>query len=150
MAHVSRHIGAPPERVWAELSDGWMYTNWVVGATHIRGVDGHWPATGSELHHRVGAWPLTISDATQVVDSDPPRRLVLKARAWPAGEAMVVIEIAPEGDGSSVQMKEWPTAGPAKWLHTPVQEAILRRRNVESLDRLASITENRPIALRGS
>lgn len=146
---MSRHISASPARVWAELSDGWMYTNWVVGATHIRDVDSQWPAPGAELHHRVGAWPMTISDSTKVVDSDAPRRLVLKARAWPAGEATVVIEVAAEGDGSSVHMEEWPTAGPAKWLHTPVQEALLRRRNIESLDRLASIAENRPIPLRG-
>lgn len=150
MAQVSRHIGAHPDRVWAELSDGWMYTNWVVGATHIHGVDDQWPAAGAELHHKVGAWPITISDSTQVVDSDAPRRLVLKARAWPAGEATVVIEIEADGDGSEVRMQEWPTAGPAKWLHTPVQEAVLRRRNAESLDRLASITENRPVQLGGT
>lgn len=150
MAQVSRHIAAPPARVWAELSDGWMYTNWVVGATHIRGVDPEWPAPGAELHHQVGAWPLTISDSTEVVDSDPPRRLVLKARAWPAGEAMVVIDIAPDGDGSEIHMKEWPIAGPAKWLHTPLQDAVLRRRNAESLERLAKIAENRPIEVRGT
>jgi uncharacterized protein YndB with AHSA1/START domain len=145
VAHVSRDLDVPPKQVWAELSDGWTYTGWVVGATHIRGVDTDWPDAGAELHHQVGAWPITISDSTQVVVSEPPDRLVLHARAWPAGAAEVVIEIEAEGAGSRVHMRERPTAGPAKWLHTPVQDAILRLRNAESLNRLASIAENRPI-----
>ena len=120
----------------------------MVGATHIRGVDTDWPDAGAELHHQVGAWPITISDSTQVVVSEPPDRLVLHARAWPAGAAEVVIEIEAEGAGSRVHMWERPTAGPAKWLHTPVQDAILRLRNAESLNRLASIAENRPIEVR--
>jgi hypothetical protein len=147
VADVNKFIDAAPKRVWAELSDGWMYTNWVVGATHIRGVDGHWPEVGAALHHKVGAWPVTISDSTEVIESEPPHRLVLRARAWPAGEARVVLEVDREGDGSRVRMYEVPVAGPAKWMHNPVQDVILRQRNIESLERLAAITENRPIPI---
>lgn len=144
MAEVSKHMAAPPAKVWAELADGWMYTGWVVGATHIRDVDGNWPAVGAELHHQVGAWPLVVSDSTAVVESDPPRRLVLQARAWPMGEAKIVLTVEPDGEGSLVCMAEAPTDGPGRWLHNPVQDALLRRRNMESLERLASIAENRP------
>jgi len=135
----------PPKRVWVELSDGWMYTGWVVGASHIRGVDGHWPDVGARLHHEVGAWPVTVSDSTQVIESEFARRLVLQARAWPAGEARIEITLEPDGDGTVVTMVEYPTNGIAKAVHNPVNEAILAKRNRESLERLACIAENRPL-----
>jgi len=144
VSEVCKHIAALPERVWAELADGWMYTGWVVGASHIRGVDAHWPAVGARLHHQVGLWPFVVSDSTAVVESDPPARLVLQARAWPAGEARVELTVSPDGAGSLVRMAEWPTHGPGRWLHNPVQDALLRLRNRESLDRLADLAENRP------
>jgi uncharacterized protein YndB with AHSA1/START domain len=144
MSTVSRSIKATPQRVFAELADAWMYTSWVVGAAHIRGVDAHWPAAGSKLYHKVGAWPLTVSDDTEVIEVAEPNRLVLQARAWPFGEARVELTIAPDDDGALVTMTEQPTNGPGRWLHTPIQEAFLRRRNLESLARLASIAENRP------
>lgn len=145
MAEVSKRIDVSPERVWAELSDGWMYTGWVVGASHIRGVEAHWPQAGARLHHQVGAWPMTVNDSTLVVESIPAKRLVLQARAWPAGEARVEIDLEPDGDGTIVKMVEHPTDGPAKVLHNPVNDAILKRRNHESLERLACIAENRPL-----
>ena len=43
---VSRQVTASPERVFAELADGWTYVGWVVGATHVRDVDDTWPQPG--------------------------------------------------------------------------------------------------------
>jgi uncharacterized protein YndB with AHSA1/START domain len=143
VAVVTKRINTSPDRVWAQLADGWIYTGWVVGATHIRDVDDSWPAVGSQLHHQVGAWPATISDTTQVIESDPTRRLVLQARAWPVGEARVVLELEPDGDGTVLHMGEEPTDGAPKWLQNPVQDALLKRRNAESLARLAVIAEKR-------
>jgi uncharacterized protein YndB with AHSA1/START domain len=143
---VTQTMAVSPERVFAELSDAWMYTGWVVGASHIRAVDDHWPDVGSRLHHKVGIWPMTISDTTQVMEVDPPHRLVLQARAWPAGEARIELSVQPDPAGSRVTMAEWITNGIGRWLHNPLQNAVLRRRNEESLARLTSIAENRPTA----
>ncbi len=33
-------------------------------------------------------------------------------------------------------IEETPVDGPGKWLHNPVQNAILHRRNIETLHRL--------------
>ena len=55
--------------------DGWNYADWVVGAVHVRSVDPNWPAPGSRVHHRLGAWPLTINDATEVTSYEPERLL---------------------------------------------------------------------------
>lgn len=141
---VRRTVNVPPERVFAELTDAWMFTGWVVGASHIRGVDDDWPRVGARLHHTVGPWPMTISDNTEVLELHPPRRMVLQARAWPAGEARIEITVEPSAEGSLVTMAEWPTDGPGRWLRNPLLDALLRSRNRESLARLASIAENRP------
>lgn len=141
---VRRTINAAPERVFAELSDAWMFTGWVVGAAHIRDVDAHWPAVGTRLYHSVGAWPMTISDHTTVLELDPPQWIVLQARAWPVGEARIELSIEADGPGKSlVTMAEWPVRGIGRRLRNPLQDRILRSRNRESLNRLALIAEKR-------
>lgn len=140
---MTHTIQAPPAAVFEALADGWLYSNWVVGTSHMRAVEAEWPAVGSRLHHAAGVWPLVTRDETVVDDVDPDRRLVLTARGRPFGEARVVIELEPQGAGTLVTMTETPVSGPGKWLHNPATEAVLVRRNVESLARLATLTERR-------
>lgn len=144
MATVSRHVAAPPDRVFDVLADGWTYAGWVVGASTIRGVDAHWPQPGSRLHHAVGVWPLLVVDHTEVVAVEPNRRLELLARGWPLGEARVVLELEAEGEGTRVVMHERSHRGPALLLRNPVAERLISLRNAESLARLAAVAEGRP------
>ena len=51
--------------------------------------------------------------------------------------------LAAEGAGTRVDMGETPVAGVGKWLNNPASEALLTRRNTESLARLAAIAERR-------
>ncbi len=141
MSSVSRPIKAEPAAVFAVLSDGWLYSNWVTGSSHVRAVADEWPAAGSKLHHASGIWPLVTRDETQVEQVEPDRLLVLTARGRPFGEARVRIELTPNRAGTVVTMHESPVAGPGKWLHNPLTEALLTRRNVESLARLAAVVE---------
>jgi uncharacterized protein YndB with AHSA1/START domain len=141
VADVDCFIDAPRQAVFAVLADGWTYSSWVVGTSHIRAVDAAWPAAGSKLHHASGAWPLAIRDETVVDTVDLDRRLELTVRGRPFGQAKVVIELADQGAGTRLTMSEWPSAGPGRWLHTPVGDALLHRRNVESLARLTAIAE---------
>ncbi|MEP6853421.1 MAG: SRPBCC family protein [bacterium] len=143
-AAVSRLIAGSPAKVWEVLSDGWLYTGWVVGAAHIRDVESGWPAAGTRLHHSVGGWPFLVSDYTTSLEAVPEQRLRLKARAWPFGEAEVRVELEPEGSGTTVSMFEKPTAGPGKWLHNPLQQRVLVARNKEALARLDSLVTRRP------
>lgn len=140
---VSKLVRAAPEDVFSQLADGWIFPVWVVGASHMRDVADDWPAPGAELHHKVGVWPLMIDDTTKVLEMTPNRRLVLQARAKAFGQARVEITIEPEGADSVVTMSETPTDGPGRWLNNPLQRLILRRRNIECLDRLATLAEKR-------
>lgn len=145
MATVTRTLSVPPEQVWEVLSDGWRYSNWVVGTSHMRAVDTDWPATGTRLLHASGVWPLVLRDSTDVVASEAPRRLELIAHGGALGDAHITLTLRPVGDGTEVEMVEEPVRGPGKWLYNPVADAVTKRRNVESLARLAALAE-RPTA----
>lgn len=136
-------IAATPQQVWDVLADGWLYPLWVVGATRMRDVDDHWPARGARLHHSAGAWPLVVSDTTEVLEVEPLRRLVLRARAWPGGEAHVEIELAARGPGTRVVLREDAVAGPGRLVPPVVRRPLLHVRNVETLGRLARLVEGR-------
>lgn len=129
--------------MYAVLSDGWCYPVWVVGASHMRAVDPGWPAPGTRLHHAVGAWPFVVRDTTSVTLAEPNRRLQLLARGWPAGEALVDLQLTPDAAGTTVTMDEIPASGPLRWVHNRLQDALIYRRNVESLGRLTALVEGR-------
>ncbi|HEV2885431.1 MAG TPA: SRPBCC family protein [Jatrophihabitans sp.] len=148
MTEVHATVHASADRVFAELADGWAYVGWVVGASHIRDVEASWPAVGSKIHHKVGVWPLDIADHTESLACEPGRRLVLRARGWPLGEATVEIELEPRSpELTEVTIREAPTAGPGHWLDNPLLRMMLRLRNRETLRRLADRAENRAYPL---
>jgi hypothetical protein len=86
---------------------------------------------------------MATRDETVVDAMEPDRRLELTAKGWPVGEAKVVIELEDDGPGTKVIMRETPSAGPGQWLHNPLSEALLVRRNTETLARLAALVERR-------
>jgi len=143
MTHTRRLIKATPEQVWDVLADGWLYPLWVVGATRMRAVEDPWPAAGAKIHHSAGVWPLVIDDNTEVLQSEPPALLRLKARGWPLGEAEVTIRLAPADGGTNVDIDEDATDGPGTLVPSVVREPGIRWRNVESLRRLAFLAEGR-------
>jgi hypothetical protein len=86
---------------------------------------------------------VVTRDETVVESAEPDRRLVLVAKGGALGRARVVIELQPVEDGTEVTLVETPVAGLGKWTNNPVSEAILARRNVETLARLAALAERR-------
>lgn len=143
MSTTARLANCTPDDVWAVLADGWSLAAWVVGASRIRAVEDGWPAVGTSVHHSVGPWPAVIDDATTVRDSRPGRRLLLQARAWPTGEAMVDIRLEPEDGGCRITLTEDASAGPARLIPPAVRRPLLDVRNREALRRLALIAEGR-------
>ena len=145
MSRNTRVIDATPEQVWAVLADGWLYPLWVVGATRMRDVDENWPAEGSQLHHSAGVWPLVLNDTTESLEVETGRRLKLRARGWPLGEADVEITLSPVDGGKrcEVVLEETAVSGPGALVPPPIEVPLLGWRNVESLRRLAFIAEGR-------
>ncbi|HVM18983.1 MAG TPA: SRPBCC family protein [Egibacteraceae bacterium] len=143
MSRTVAYVNAPVERVFEVLLDPTTYAYWVVGAKQIRAVEDAWPQPGSGFHHTVGVGPFATRDETRVVRIDEPSLLELEARAWPAGQARVRMELSGEGDRTRVVMKEEPSAGPAKRLHNPLLDALTHVRNTVALKRLARVAEGR-------
>jgi hypothetical protein len=141
VARTSTLVEAAPDAVWAVLADGWLYPTWVVGTVKIRDVDPHWPEAGAKLHHAVGAWPLTLQDETEVVESQPGRLLRMQARGWPLGEATIEVTLTAVGSATTVELYEEPTSGPGAWLNNRVVEVVGRARLDEMLDRLRRLVE---------
>lgn len=143
MSTTSRPITATPEQVWSVLADGWLYALFVVGAARMRDVDDTWPAVGSRLHHSVGVWPALINDTTEVLEVEEHERILLLARAWPAGQAHVEISLQPSNGSTVVTIVEQATSGPGALVPKPIQDVQLHVRNIETLRRLAFVVEGR-------
>jgi hypothetical protein len=144
MGDAERIIGASPEDIFAVLADGWSYGGWVVGAAHIRDVDAQWPAVGARLHHRIGPWPLSVDDTTEVVAMEPDRLLDLDARAWVFGAARVTVTLEPVGaDRTRVRMSENLSSPIAGRIPERVQDVIIVPRNRECLARLDDLAVHR-------
>ena len=141
MAENYRTMNCPPESVFAVLADGWLYPSWVVGASRMRDVDAAWPTAGSAIHHSVGVWPALINDTTSVLEWDPPRHALFKARGWPIGEAHVAVDVKPRGTGCVVRITEDATAGPGRFVPAVLRDPAIKLRNMETLHRLALLAE---------
>jgi uncharacterized protein YndB with AHSA1/START domain len=141
MATNHRLLRASPERIFEVLMEAAAYADWVVGSDVIRDTDATWPAVGSRFHHRVGIGPFKLNDHTEVIERDPPRKLVLHACGRPVGTAIVTMLLEPREDGTWVTMSE--TAGDVL-SHigiNPLSDWLVHLRNTESLRRLARIAE---------
>jgi uncharacterized protein YndB with AHSA1/START domain len=138
MATTTRDIPAPPDQVWAVLADPMRYADWVVGAQEVRSFEGDWPARGARFHHSVGVGPIHIRDNTSVLESTPSRRLVLRARARPFGQARVDLQLTVSDGGTRVEMTEVPTS-PVARLGRRVLDPLIHTRNTEALRRLEQL-----------
>jgi uncharacterized protein YndB with AHSA1/START domain len=137
-------VSAPPKAVFAMLADAYHYAEWVVGAREIRGVEGDWPSPGSRFFHSVGAGPFTLNDQTEVIESDPPRRLVLEARVRPLMIALVTLTVTASREGSEVVMEEHPVGPAPIRVIAPLLDPLTSKRNMTALHRLKDLVEHRP------
>jgi uncharacterized protein YndB with AHSA1/START domain len=127
-----------PEQVFEHLTNPWEYPKWLLGASKMRDVDDAWPAVGSNFHHRVGVGPIKVNDRSQVLEIDPPRKLVLLVKARPLFQGKVTFTVEPDGDGSRLTLEEEP-AFPGASLVRPLVDPPTHVRNKESLENLANL-----------
>jgi uncharacterized protein YndB with AHSA1/START domain len=143
MAATSMRFDVPPERAFEVLSQPRSYAFWVTGARSVEDHDPNWPAPGSSFRHTQGVAPLVITDTTSVVSADPPRRLELEARVRPFLVVRIVLELEPNGAGTSVTIDEWPVGGLLELpLKIPPGPQLIQLRNKEALRRLRRLAES--------
>jgi hypothetical protein len=140
----TRRTHATPSQIWAVLSDGSRYAEWVHGTREIRDVDDGWPDEGTSIHFTVGYGPLRLRDRTTSRLCVPEERLELEAHAWPVGTARIGLFIGRSRDGSIITMDEHPLRGPAGWLHNPLSAMGFQLRVTLMLDDLARLAEAEP------
>jgi uncharacterized protein YndB with AHSA1/START domain len=132
-------LEAPRERIWAIISTAESYSDWVVGAKDIRGVEGPWPQPGSRFHHTIGVGPFTLQDDTKSLETEEPWHLVIEARGRPLGRARVEFTLTPLAEGTKVKMDEKIVAPSLMRSLGPLLAPLIRRRNDETLRRLACV-----------
>lgn len=140
---VKRETTATRQQVWDVISDGWTYSQWVVGNTRMRAVDPHWPAPGSRIHHTIGVWPVVVNDETEVESCRPTKELVLLAKTRPFGLARIVLRLSDTEHGSRIEMAEVPVGGPLNWIPRRLALLAVYPRNRECTERLAALAERR-------
>lgn len=141
MPAVTHETSATPAQVWSVLSNGWLYSSWVVGTSRIRDVDPEWPSAGSRIHHSVGAWPVLLDDETRSLESSAGH-LELSAHAWPFGSARIAVTVEKTDGGSRLVMDEHAETPPFSWAPDEVQRIAMAPRLRECLHRLALLAEN--------
>lgn len=136
---VHAHAPVAPDEVWRVLADPWSWSAWVGGARRIRDADPTWPQPGSRLFHRWGPRPLAVRDHTTVLAADPPRRLVVTARARPWGAVRAELRLAAAGAGTELTLREDAASGIVTWFPR-LGHAVQQRRNQRSIDNLVRLT----------
>jgi hypothetical protein len=107
-----------------------------------------WTTPGRQPAARSTTRSADVSDFTESLACEPDHRLLLRARGWPLGEALVEILVKPIGPSvTEVTIREAPSAGPGRWLDNPILRLLLRLRNRETLRRLTDRVEHRAFPL---
>ncbi len=141
MAHNELEMDVPPESVFAVLSDPRSYARWVVGSREVRRADPDWPAVGTAFDHKVGIWPATLSDHSEVLEAEPPHFLKLLVKARPFSRALVSLRLQETPRGTRVQMREVAADARSRLLLNPLTDPLIWIRNRESLRRLRALAE---------
>ncbi|HEX6417070.1 MAG TPA: SRPBCC family protein [Acidimicrobiales bacterium] len=142
-ARVGAVLDASPEAIALVLADPRTYDGVVVGSRRVRWFDARWPEVGTRFHHNVGFGPVTIRDHSEVVEEDLPDRLRLAVHIRPLGSAEVTFRVAPDPEGTRVEITEAPTSGLLAATWNPVAAAATRWRNRRVLVRLGKLARAR-------
>ncbi|MFI7382850.1 SRPBCC family protein [Streptomyces sp. NPDC049813] len=150
MARRHRMVKASPAAVWAVLSDGSRYADWVVGTASSRPVSGEWPKVGAAIEYEVQLGPVHLTNETVVRHCEEGTLLELEAKAGPLGTARISLRLRPWGDHCLVMVDEHPLHGAAGTLHNFGVEAVIQLRHRAMLARLARVCEEEQAHAHGS
>lgn len=139
---ASIEVSAPPERVYAVLSEARRYADWVVGTRAVSAADERFPERGSRFGARVAVGPVTTDAVTTVLERDEPRRLVLRTRARRLGAVEIRLELEERGAATLVTLHEHALGTPLARFVQSLGDPLLTARNRRSLQRLKELVED--------
>lgn len=139
---ASAVTAAPPATLWELLSDTSRYPEWVAGTAAVTRTDG--PArlgsTYDEINPILGPWRATTR--WTVIEFDPPAHQVHRSEDIPfASEFLVIIDLAPAGDGSEVRLtlRASPSLGALGTGVLGLLKGRTRKDNERSVRKLAEL-----------
>ena len=139
---ASAIVAAPPEDVFALLSDTARYSEWVTGTNAVTRTDG--PAaegsTYDEINPILGPWKAKTH--WRVVEHEAPRRSRHETGDIPlSSHFQVVMEVAPEGDASRVTLtlRGEPALGPVGAGFARLMKGQVERDNRRSVEAFAEL-----------
>jgi carbon monoxide dehydrogenase subunit G len=139
---ASAIVSAPPDRVFELLSDTARYSEWVTGTDAVTRTDG--PAsegsTYDEINPILGPWKAKTH--WRVVEHSPPRLSRHETGDIPLSSHFeVVMEVAPEGEGSMVTqtLRGTPSLGPIGSLFATLMRGQVDRDNRRSVEAFAEL-----------
>ena len=102
---ASTLTAAQPAKLWELVCDTSRYPEWVAATAAVTRSDG--PAredsTYEEINPIMGPW--RAKTRWTVIEFDPPNRMVHRSEDVPfASEYLIIIDLAPSGDGSEVTL----------------------------------------------
>ena len=138
-------VAAPPEAVWAAVTDWPAQREWIPG-TVVGVVHGDGRSVGSRIFAFTGVADIGFLDTIEIVEWQPPHR----CRARHLGRLMRghgVFAVEPHGErGATFVWTEelrpplWPLGLAAAWLARPLLEAVMRRAGRTLAARCAAVT----------
>jgi carbon monoxide dehydrogenase subunit G len=139
---ASAIVSARPDRVFELLSDTARYSEWVTGTDAVTRTDG--PAsegsTYDEINPILGPWKAKTH--WRVVEHSPPRLSRHETGDIPLSSHFeVVMEVAPEGEGSMVTqtLRGTPSLGPIGSLFANLMRGQVDRDNRRSVEAFAEL-----------
>jgi carbon monoxide dehydrogenase subunit G len=139
---ASAIVPAPPDRVFGLISDTTRYSEWVTGTDAVTRTDG--PAregsTYDEVNPILGPWRAKTH--WRVAEHEAPRRTRHETGDIPLSSRFdVVMEVAPEGDGSrvTITLRGEPSLGPLGAGFAALMRGQVDRDNRRTVDAFAEL-----------
>ena len=121
-ADITVDISAPPDVVWAVLSDVESWPEWTASVTSVRREDSGPLQVGSRVHLQQPRLPPTVWTVSELVDGD---RFSWTARN-PGVRTLASHRVVGRGDGSRATLSV-DQGGPAGWLVGLLYGRLTRR-----------------------
>jgi len=129
---VSQDVAAPPEAVWADLSDIASHAEWMADAETIRFTGSRRSGVGASFECATRVGPLRLTDRMEVTEWVPESVIGVSHRGLVSGEGRFRLTPLPGPGGSAHTQFTWTERLRFRWflggpLAAALAKPVLRR-----------------------